>query len=174
MDLLRPGVPVGRRALAAIKVAAFYGRWYPVRLVGRLVTTRQRRFGRLAGHARYIERTTHRLAAALFAAMARHGQKLERRQVLLAHLMDIGTELFAMAATCAYARTLAETNDADGDPRRLADVFCHQSRARIDELFRAIGRGGQRRRNALARRVLDGDFKWMEQGIVPCGTDNEK
>ncbi len=136
-ELLRPKVPFHRKAMAAGRLTAFYARWLPSLIVGRLWSRRYRAAGPLAAHLRYVDRTSRRLALALFAAMARHQQKLERRQVLLGQLMDIGTELFAMAAACAYAEVDAPACQGDGHRRELAEHFCVAARERIDERFRA-------------------------------------
>ncbi|MHC4413821.1 MAG: acyl-CoA dehydrogenase family protein [Planctomycetota bacterium] len=165
-DLLRPGVPRGRRLRAAGKVVRFYGTWYPAQLFGGLWPKRYPALGRLGRHYRYIDRAAHRLAAAGFGAMARHRQKLERRQVLLGHLVDIGTELFAMASACAYARSLAPRPDGDGQPEQLADLFCRQGRERVEAHFRALRSHSQRRANGLAGEILDGEYEWMEEGII--------
>ncbi len=99
--------------------------------------------------------------------MVRHGRRLQRRQILLGHLMDIGMELFAMAASCGYARARATAGHHNGgDPWRMADLFCRQARRRIEAHFRALGWRHQRA-NTLARQVLGGDFLWMEEGIIP-------
>ncbi len=152
-DLLNPKAGFGARLRAAGRAAGFYMRWYPVQLLGR-------------GHWRYIDRTSHKLAAALFGAMARHGPKLERRQVLLGHLMEVGTWLFAMAAATAAAE--ARRGPERSAARELARVFCWQARARIGEHFRAARRRGRWRANRLADGVLSGRFRWLEDGIIEC------
>jgi alkylation response protein AidB-like acyl-CoA dehydrogenase len=168
-DVLRPGLPLGRKAKVAAKLAAYYAGWYARQLAGRAWSRQYWSMGwRLARHYRYIERTSHRLAARLFRAMVRYGPKLERRQMLLGHLMEIGTELFAMAATCAYARHLACDKGSDG-ALELADVFCRQARARIDGHFRAARERSRRRVNQLAGEVLDGRVDWLEEGILAIG-----
>ena len=165
-DLLRPGTPAGGKARALAKMTGFYSGWYPARLAGRALGKRHGRMNGLASHQRYISRTSNRLAAALFHAMLRHGPKLERRQVLLGHLMEVGTLLFAMAATCAYARSLSGES-GEGDPRDLADAFCRDARRRIAEHFRAAARSRQTKaNNGLAKRVLGGEFRWLERGII--------
>ena len=97
---------------------------------------------------------------------------VKARVVVLGHLMEIGTELFAMAATCAYADHLARRDEGGGDPRRLASVFCDQARRRVDMHFRALGKRRDRRRmRALSRAVLDGSYRWMEDGIIPAAAE---
>lgn len=170
MPVLRPDASVSERLGAAARAAVFYALWYPARHLGRRSPLRYRSFGRLAPHLRFIDRGSRRLAIALAHAMALNGPKLERRQVLLGHLMDIGTELFAMAAACGYARA-ADVSGIDvkrADREQLADLFCRQGRRRIETHFRAARDHDGRRVNALAGRVSDGGFRWLESGVIPC------
>jgi alkylation response protein AidB-like acyl-CoA dehydrogenase len=169
-DLLRRGTPLPRRLRAAAGLAGHYAWWGPARAVGRWRPRWPWRGGRLGGHERFIDRTSNRLALALLLAMARNGPKLERRQLLLGRLMEVGTELFAMAAVCAYARQDARP-EGESDPRRLADLFCRQARLRIGEHFRGLRRGPDRPINAVGRQVLDGGFRWLEAGAVPVGPE---
>ena len=99
--------------------------------------------------------------------MACHRQGLESRQVLLAHLMDMATELFAMAATCAYAHDLDRHEGREG-VIALADVFCRAAAERYSASARALSSRLPRPANRLADRVLDGDLTWLEEGIIPC------
>ena len=172
-DVLRPGNPISKKAKAALGVLGYYAKWYPARWWGRL---RRRSFDtnkRLASQWRYIDRTSNRLAMTLFHAMARHQQGLEKRQILLGHLMEIGTELFAMSAACAYAEHLLfdANSKANGEAWSLEKLFCRQAKHRIDEHFRAIGRSGRRQRKQVVDDVLDGKVRWLEQGVIPIGPE---
>ena len=82
--------------------------------------------------------------------MARWQGGLERRQGFLARVVDIGAELFAMAASCVRAQALR----ADGDigSARLADVFCRQARLRVERLFDALWQNTDVIDERLARR----------------------
>ena len=166
-DLLGNGVGLGRKIKATAGLAGFYARWYPAQRLAAMWPKRYAFAGPLSRHYRFIDRSSHRLAVALFGAMARHGRSLQRRQILLGHLVDIGMELFAMAASCGYARAQAAVaHHNGGDPWRMADLFCRQARRRIAAHFLALGWRHQRA-NTLARQVLGGDFLWMEEGIIP-------
>src|SRR5207244_4263127 len=97
------------RLLAATKAAAFYARWYPKQwLPFELFKVQSSKFkvqgsaspSALTRHLRYASRTSRKLARTLFHAMLRHGPKLERKQLLLARFVEIGTELFAITAVC--------------------------------------------------------------------------
>ena len=97
----------------------------------------------------------------------RFGPKLEKRQAVLGRIVEIGAELFAMAATCSRAAG----TPAAGDGLELADVFCQQAGRRVDEKFAAIWSNDDVTTHALARKVLEGRFSWLERGMV--GTRGE-
>ena len=125
------------------------------------------RYGDLAGHVAFADRSAHRLACGIAVAMARHGPKLERRQAVLFRLVDIGAELLAMCATCVQATAMVKANPADTSPVRLADLFCRQSRKRVNDLFKRLFDDTDRDAYRLGQGVLDGEYKWLEQGILP-------
>ena len=102
--------------------------------------------------------------------MARYRDGLDRRQILLSHLMDIGTELFVMAATCSYAECEARKRGTK-TPIELADLFCRQATRRIRDHFRALRCHDNHRIVDLATKVSDGEMKWLEEGIVWVGPD---
>ncbi|MCE9614299.1 MAG: acyl-CoA dehydrogenase family protein [Lentisphaerae bacterium] len=166
---LNPKLPVATRLAAGARAAVFYAGWYVRQWVGWVGG------GRGAGmhpalrrHARYAEATSRRLARALFHAMLRHGPKLEREQVLLGRLVDIGTDVFAIAATCARAQSLVDGGHGE-EALALADVFCRDSRGRVEEAFRASAHNTDHARYRLAREVLEGKFTWLEDGILAPG-----
>jgi len=162
-DLLRRDVGLLRKLRALGPVAAFYLKWYPSQVWGRWFPPRYGSRGRLASHHRFVDRSSHRLAAAMFRSMVRFGPKLQRRQVLLGRFMDIGTELFVMSVVCAYA----ETPDAQrAGAVALAEVYCRSARRRVRESFRGRSHREQRGANTLAGDVLDGRFLWLEEGII--------
>src|SRR6476620_12255723 len=99
----------GEKAAAFGRVMKFYPTWYPLRWIGKgQIPGSYSEFGALAGHLRYAERHSRKLGRALFHAMVRLGPKLERRQLVLFRAVDIGAELFAMAAACVKANALAK------------------------------------------------------------------
>ena len=89
--------------------------------------------------------------------MLRNGPKLERQQLLLARFVEIGTELFAITATCLRAQTLLQQPSNNGDHAhllQLVDYFCKASRLRIEEKFRALHKNADRSSYKLAQRLL--------------------
>jgi hypothetical protein len=99
--------------------------------------------------------------------MARWQGKLERKQVFLGRIVDIGAELFAISAACSRAQFDA-TSGTDRGPVvfELAKVFCAQARQRAEELFAQLWHNTDTTDSALARHVLAGRYTWLEEGII--------
>ncbi len=165
--MMDPRLSLKERLSEAPKILGFYAKWYVQRIFGCVSPMRFSDKGQLAKHHRFINRASNRLATKMFHAMARHQQKLERKQVLLGQLIDIGTELFTMSVTCAYAESLATNKNKRGDAYQLAEEFCKQARKRISQQFRSLSHNNQASALALTKDVLDGKVKWMEDGIIP-------
>ena len=154
-----------RERLAGLKKSApFYATWYPSRWLGAMRPAVYAEFGKLARHLRFADRATNRLGRALFHAMVRHGAKLERRQMILFRAVDIGAELYAMAAACVRARMLAKRGRVEAE--RLADVFCREARGRIRRHFAALDGKNDTVHYRLAQEVLRGEHAWLEEGII--------
>jgi hypothetical protein len=164
-DVVMPDVPLGRRLAGLARAGSFYAGWYPSRWLGWGHWPQYAEFGPLATHLRWIERTSRRLARQQFHLMVTHGPALERRQGLLFRCVDIGAELFAMAATCVRAQRDVKHSPADRSPIELADAFCRASRRKVDSLFRSIQANDDGVHDAIARGILDRRFLWLESGI---------
>ncbi len=167
-DLVNPKLPLKKKLAALPGVLGFYARWYPGRFVGRGQLPQFTEFGPLARHVRSIERTTRRLSRAIFHLMARHGPKLEKRQALLFRAVDIGADLFAMSAAASRAQAMRRAKDPAA-PRavELADIFCRGMRRRIARHFAAIRSNDDVPKYRTARRILAGEHRWLERGLVP-------
>jgi hypothetical protein len=161
-DILKKKMSFGKMC----KLAGYYLGWYTKQVFKPLFARSYKELGPLAKYFHYCEKRSHQLARTLFYYMAVHRQGLEKKQLLLGRLMDIGTELFAIAATCSYAHMLKEKQAVGGSPEQLADLLCRQSARRIEEHFRAIANNDDDKINALAENVIDEKFTWLEEGIV--------
>ena len=161
-----PNASVGAKARDAVGLTAHMARWMGGTAARRVVAGRYSEYGDLGKHLRFADQASARLARTLAVAMARYGAKLERRQSVLFRLVDIGVEIFVMAAACTWARKLIADNRDDMSPLRLADLFCRQARRRIEATYREVFNDDDPRAYRLAQDVLDGDFKWMEEGIL--------
>jgi hypothetical protein len=103
--------------------------------------------------------------------MARWQGRLERKQLYLGRIVDIGAELFAISATCVRTQMLVDDHAPEAESAlELAELFCRGARRRIDRLFHDLGSNDDAKNYAAAQRVLRGDHTWMEEGILdPSG-----
>ena len=127
--------------------------------------------GPLAPYMRYVERSSRKLGRSIFYGMTRWQAKLEYRQAFLGRLVDIGSELFAMAAAAAYADTIGrEQPERSAEAKELAELFCAQAKRRADMLFWALWHNDDDANREAAAKLLDGRYAWLEEGIVdPSG-----
>jgi alkylation response protein AidB-like acyl-CoA dehydrogenase len=165
-DVVMPGVPLGRRLAGLVRAGLFYARWYPGRWLGWGHWPQYGEFGPLAGHLRWVERTSRRLARQLLHLMVLNGPALERKQGLLFRAVDVGAELFAMAATIVRAQRDVKRGVGGRTPYEVADAFCRASRRRVEALFAGIGSNDDPIHYATARAMLDGRYTWLEGGVV--------
>ena len=165
---LNSRLPMGARAKAAFKAGLFYASWYPRQLLPFSGSIPRNMHPRLAKHLRHVSRASRRLARSLFHAMARFGPKLERQQVLLGRFVDIGTELFAMAASCSRAQSLLSVSSEDeaADLINLVDYFCRTARLRIDRAFDGIHKNADAQGYRVAQQVLKHDLEPLQNGIL--------
>lgn len=161
-----PHLPAGTRAAAFLKAGLHYALWYPGRWLGWGRWPRYRSFGPLAGHVRYANRGSRKLARTIFHAMLRFGPKLERRQALLGRIVDIGADLFVMTAACGRAMKLVGENPGDRTPFELADAACKLARRRIAANFRAVRGNDDTDIYKVARGALEDRYAWLEAGLA--------
>jgi alkylation response protein AidB-like acyl-CoA dehydrogenase len=171
-DLLDGGGDVKALVAAAGRAGAFYAKWLPQLAVGQGHNPRgYEEFGELAPYVRYIERAARKLARSIFYAMTRWQAKLEYRQAFLGRIVDIGAELFAMAAAVAYADTVGrEQPERRAEAQELAALFCTQAKRRADTLFWELWHNDDDAHREAAAGVLEGRYRWLEEGVTdPSG-----
>jgi alkylation response protein AidB-like acyl-CoA dehydrogenase len=169
--MIDPEKPMSAKLAALPKMGAFYAGWYPTRWLGWGRWPRYSDFGPLATHLRFVERSARKLARASFHGMLRYQAKLQNKQAFLFRLVDVANELFAMAATVARARALAEQQRPEAaEARRLADLFCRISRRRVRRLFDGLWDNDDVQLYRAGVDVLDGRHEWLEKGILGLGT----
>jgi hypothetical protein len=168
-DIIDPAVGLGGKARAGARASAFYAKWLPTLAVGRGQSPASYgEYGPLAAHLRYVERSSRKLARSTFYAMSRWQGKMERKQAFLGRIVDIGAELFAMAAVCVRAHAERE---ARPEGVELGDLFCRQARLRAEKLFDALWDNNDAVDVAAAKRILEGRYAWLEEGVVTAQGD---
>ncbi len=158
--------PWGERLASAAKAAGFYAWWYPRQWLPFDGGAPDGMHPRLAAHFGEMAGISRRLARTLFHQMVKFGAKLEKRQVLLGRLADVGADAFAIAATCTYAQKLL----GDGEPAEkilpLVDDFVAQARVRIRQNFDGIAHNADQHGYELTQQILAGEHLWAERGIL--------
>jgi len=165
--ILDPHASVGKKLTALARASLFYAWWYPTRWMGWGRWPRYAEFGSLARHVRYVNRSSRRLARSLFHTIVRFGPTLERKQAVLGRLVDVGADLFAMAAACVKAAQLRGSADAEERAHAetavaLADAFCVLARRRISDHFDRLFDNDDGGTYRTAQRALAGEFRWLE------------
>jgi hypothetical protein len=164
--ILLPETPTGEKLSAAAKAGAFYATWYPSRYLGWSRKPGYSQFGKLANHMAFIERSSRHLSRSIFHAMMRFQAKLERKQMVLFRIVDIGTDLFAMAASISYATMLAKKGGDQKNAMDLADVFCREARMRIETNFQNLFTDHDDAAYKVVLNLLKGEYKWFEGDLV--------
>jgi hypothetical protein len=164
-ELLEGEGDLRAKARSAVAAGAFYARWLPKLAVGEGIRPGAfDDFRTFAGHLRYVERASRRLARSTFYAMGRWQAKLEKRQAVLGRIVDgrrravrelLGGRLYAETQRREHPARSAEATE-------LADLFCRQARRRVDERFDALFDKDGTDAYTLAQGVLRGRFEWLE------------
>lgn len=167
-ELANPKADLRQKAKAAVDASGFYAKWLPQLVFGEgQLPTTYREFGRLATHLRFVERCSRKLARNTFYGMARWQAALEQKQGFLGRVVDIGAELFAIAAVCVRAEAQRVADSTEGEQAyQLADAFCQQATLRVEALFDALWTNTDSTDARLAREVLSGRYTWLEEGIL--------
>ena len=129
-------------------------------------------------HLVFCAKTCKRLARKLFHTMAKYQAKLEYEQLILGNFVEIGTHLFVMAASLAFAEYLLAKNPNDQTPQELADLFCKNARQHIDAQFRAVKKNHNYMYRKVAKNLMDGKYAWLAtdvyDGVPPKYRDYQK
>jgi hypothetical protein len=167
-DLMEPDLPAARKAQALGRTGAFYANWYPRLALGRGQGPRSYAdYGDLAGHMRFVERASRKLARSTFYGMARWREGTEGHGAFLGRIVDIGAELFAISAAVVYAQTaMREHPERATETRELAEAFCIQAHQRTERLFHELWSKADAPNHRLALDVLKGRHTWLEAGII--------
>jgi alkylation response protein AidB-like acyl-CoA dehydrogenase len=170
---LNSQLPTSQRLGAALKAAGFYARWYPRQFLPFGAPNPRGMHPKLAQHVKYVAKASRHLARRLFQAMAKFGPKLEREQVLLGRFVEIGTEIFAIAATCSRAHSLLSGASPEEKEQllNLADYFGRSTRLRIEQRFQGLKHNTDAQGYRLAQQLLKDAPKTLQEGIVRLSQD---
>jgi alkylation response protein AidB-like acyl-CoA dehydrogenase len=177
-DLIDPKAPMGKKIQALLRSGAYYAFWYPKLWLGGAQVFKYGEFGPLATHMRFVSRSCRRLARTLFHCMVRFGPKLEKRQVVLGRLVEIGAELLAITAACSRAYSMCQKRGSGAAGQdgvgavKLADLFSRHARRRVEEKFAAVFDNDDVATYDVAQQVIRNEHTWLETGMVGTQKQN--
>ena len=158
---------MGEKLAALPKIALFYAWWYTTRWLGWAFWPKYSAYGDLAKHLRFAERASARVARNVFHGMMIYRAKLEKKQAFLNRAVEIGMEIFGIAATVSRAKWLADKNSPHAEEaKKLTDLYCQDATLRIRDHFRRMWTNTDSLKYSVARDILDGDFEWLEDHTV--------
>jgi len=165
MPLLSGRTTLFQKIGAALSMFGHYAWWYPQLLLPS-GSSCQDMPSHLQEHMDFTACMSKHLARHVFHQMIRYQKKLEAKQAILNRIVDIGTELFAITATCSYAAYLMKTNSGKDNALELADLFCLAASSRINALFKANHDNYDKQSLHVSKNVLAGKYEWMENEII--------
>ena len=164
--LFKPGVSLGGKIMAFLKMMKTYALWYPKLWIPVLSAKKFGMDTRLNRHMRKVEQLSKKMSRTLFHKMAMYQKKMAEKQLLINRFVDIGTELFIMSAACSYAGSLQASEPNAVNAVELADYYCKESTIRVEKLFSDIRRNNDSATLKLNARFMHGAFEWLEDEIA--------
>ena len=169
-SLIDPDASLADKLRALPRMVGFYATWYPKLWLGWGRWPRYQRFGALATHLRFVERSSRKLARQIFHGMSRYQAGMQRKQAFLFRTVDIATELYVMTVTSVRAARVSAENSAGADEAaRLADLFCRGARRRVRDLFRDLWSNDDALAYRIGQRTLEGRFQFLEEWGLGLG-----
>jgi alkylation response protein AidB-like acyl-CoA dehydrogenase len=168
--LISPEASIWQKLRALPGIITYYAVWFASLVFGWSSWPRYRQFGSLAGHLRFIERSSRRLAREVFYSMLVFRARAERKQAFLFRLVDIANELLVMAASISRATALRRLEPSQAQQAwDLVDHLCRLHRRKVASLFHALWHNDDDRAYRVGRHVLDGTYAWIEAGGLGLG-----
>ena len=162
-DVVNSTAPIGKRLKAVVKAGLHYAVWYPKQWLPVLRCNVPGIISELAPYIRYVRRTSKRLARTLFHSMLRYGPGLDKQQLLLSRLTEIGTELFVISTTAFKVNSKIQFKGKNGRYFDMMEAVFDNCKHKIDKLFADIKRNPDTKNYKFARKVLEGTYKDLER-----------
>ena len=166
--VLNSQLPYGRRLIDAISATAFYSAWYPRLWMPFDDGLPKDIEPALRPGLTYVAASSRKLARTLFHAMVRYGPKLEKKQLFLGRIVNIGSALFAITAASLRADELIKQDNGQISGRemlKLVEFIVRQAQLRIRLQFDEIKHHNDRRSYSLAEDILQDRLTWLEDPL---------
>ncbi len=152
-------LPMKERAGAFMKAGGHYAQWYPMKwLPFSDDEGEQQVHPALGAELRRVRSQSRKLARAIFHAMLFYGPTLEREQLVLGRLVDIGAALFVMATTISYAQSKIEdsaSRNTDVDQTlQTVHYLGSLTKDKVTHLLKTVFTRSDHEGYKLARKIL--------------------
>jgi len=156
-------LPLMVRLKAAIGAGIHYATWYPKQWLPTFNSGPSGVNSSVKKYLRYVSRTSKKLSRKLFHSMARYGPSLDKQQMLLGRLTEIGTELFVISA-CALRIDSMIKDDPEkaAEYLELMDVVFSEAKIKITNNFSGMSNNNDKKNYSFAKKILGGTFKFLE------------
>jgi alkylation response protein AidB-like acyl-CoA dehydrogenase len=156
-------LPLTVRLKAAIGAGLHYAVWYPKQWLPTFNSGPSGLNGSLRKYLRYVSRTSKKLSRKLFHSMARYGPGLDKQQMLLGRLTEIGTELFVISACALRIDSMIKDNpEKKAEYLELMDVVFSEAKIKIKKNFSGMSNNNDKKNYSFAKKILGGTFKFLE------------
>ncbi len=152
-NLFSKKATMGQKLGTVVKAGLFYATWYPKLWLGGLFKSHAGFKGEWRSSVKWIDARCRKLARTLFHQMALNGPKLEMKQLTLARIVDIGTELAVMALVASRAQGMANAGNTAELGR--ARFFLADAKIRVDHLFAGISKNTDKQARKLALELME-------------------
>ncbi|MBN1870264.1 MAG: acyl-CoA dehydrogenase family protein [Candidatus Omnitrophica bacterium] len=163
--LMTSKTSMGEKFKAVLGIIGYYVPWY-ISLWIPVVSAQTDMHPKLDKHMRYIKRTSKRLARLVIHKMAKHQKKMATKQSVVNRIVDIGTELFAMATACSYADHLIKNEKGKENALDLADLYCLSARKDIESFFRGSCSNHDKQSLSVSKKLMAKSYEWLENDII--------
>ena len=144
----------GEKASTVLKCAGMYTPWLAKLMVPSFLRSFSKFHPKLRTYLRKIDSRSKKLARKMFFKMVTLGPKLESRQLTLARVVDIGTELAVMGL--AVARIQSEIDrDKNSDNLETVLYWLHSSLIRVDGMFGSLSKNSDAQARSLAKKLIE-------------------
>ncbi|MCK5013282.1 MAG: acyl-CoA dehydrogenase family protein [Candidatus Omnitrophica bacterium] len=163
--LLTSKTSVGEKLKAVLGIIVYYVPWY-ISLWMPVFASQTDMHPKLDRHMRYVKRTSKRLARLVIHKMGKHQKKMATKQSVVNRIVDIGTELFAMATACSYADHLVKSGGGKDNALDLADLYCLEARKQIESFFKDSCRNHDKESLSVSKKLMADKYEWLENDII--------
>jgi alkylation response protein AidB-like acyl-CoA dehydrogenase len=161
--VLNSRLPLMVRLKAAIGAGLFYARWYPKQWLPTFNSGPRGCSSSVGKYLRFVAKTSKKLSRKLFHSMLRYGPALDKQQMLLGRLTEIGTELFVISACAIRIDSMIKDNPENtSEYLELMDVVFSESKIKIKNNFSGMSNNNDKKNYSFAKKILGGTFKFLE------------